>query len=288
LKDFSQSMPYHPQSVIFRAEWLDISKPLTGLPEPCFLLVDKHDQFSATLPNIYLQVEPEVIQPVEGKIIANKHRYALILTFNQRLLDSCENAVEYVYGTTWIPQSYYDSVDIGKKTFSISALAATKNVRNAPGHLFRQAIHRNQPLFSGLPITFYRSSATQPPIEDYGGNPFLGKSKIDLFETHQFAIVVENSRQMNYFTEKLMDCLLTKTIPIYWGCPNVEKYFDTTGWIRLTSNSVEELRDAVASLDASWYSRYLETIEKNHETAKQWVDFYANVSKALGKRSKID
>jgi hypothetical protein len=58
-------------------------------------------------------------------------------------------------------------------------------------------------------------------------------SKIEIFETYMFSIVIENSRQIHYFTEKIIDCLLTKTIPIYYGCPNISDYFDTSGWIIL-------------------------------------------------------
>jgi hypothetical protein len=273
-------MPYHPQTVVFGRGWFDESNPIRGLPEPCYLLVDTHDHFSHSLPNVYIQVEPQAISPLEGTIIANKDRYALILTFNQRILDSCPNAIEYIHGTTWIEKGFYESVDISKKAFAISTLASTKNVLNAPGHLLRKAIHANQPLFEGLPITFFRSSHQQPPLHDYGGNPFLGKSKVELFENFQFAIVIENSRQTNYFTEKLMDCLLTKTIPIYWGCPNVEKFFDTTGWIVLNTTRVEDIRQALSLLEPSYYARFASTVEKNYETAKQWVSFYENISKA--------
>jgi hypothetical protein len=42
---------------------------------------------------------------------------------------------------------------------------------------------------------------------------------------------VESSSETEIFTERLIDCLVTKTIPIYWGCPNISDFFDTSYWI---------------------------------------------------------
>ena len=33
-----------------------------------------------------------------------------------------------------------------------------------------------------------------------------------------FHIAIENVSQRSYFSEKLLDCFLTRTVPVYWGC----------------------------------------------------------------------
>jgi len=38
-------------------------------------------------------------------------------------------------------------------------------------------------------------------------------------------MVLENSQQTNYWTEKLADAYLSWCVPIYWGCPNLNDYF---------------------------------------------------------------
>ena len=35
----------------------------------------------------------------------------------------------------------------------------------------------------------------------------------------------------NYFSEKILNCLACKTIPIYWGHESVKQYFDTSNWL---------------------------------------------------------
>jgi hypothetical protein len=78
-----------------------------------------------------------------------------------------------------------------------------------------------------------------------------------------------------------MDCLLTKTIPIYWGCDNIGDYFDTTGWIILETESVEELQDKLKIVTADYYDKYKDTIEKNYNIALKYIDLYENINNAI-------
>jgi hypothetical protein len=43
---------------------------------------------------------------------------------------------------------------------------------------------------------------------------------------YRYSMVLENSKQLNYWTEKLADAYLSWCIPIYWGCPNLDEFFN--------------------------------------------------------------
>jgi hypothetical protein len=92
--------------------------------------------------------------------------------------------------------------------------------------------------------------------------------------------VIENSKVINYCSEKLLDCLVSKTIPIYWGCPNVEDFFDTTGWI-LFDKLEEDLYIKLYDLDEDYYGKYSEVIEKNYQKAITLKDYNINLNNAL-------
>jgi len=51
------------------------------------------------------------------------------------------------------------------------------------------------------------------------------KYKDEALLPYEYSIAMENSSQNNYFTEKINDCFLSWTMPIYWGCPNIQNYF---------------------------------------------------------------
>jgi hypothetical protein len=42
---------------------------------------------------------------------------------------------------------------------------------------------------------------------------------------YTYSICIENDRQAHYFSEKIMNPLLCNSIPIYYGCTNIESYF---------------------------------------------------------------
>jgi hypothetical protein len=71
------------------------------------------------------------------------------------------------------------------------------------------------------------------------------------------------------FTEKLIDCFLTGTIPIYYGCPSISKFFNTDGM--LIFDSINELSEIVNMIDTEYYYSKIESIKENFELAKKYT-----------------
>ena len=121
-------------------------------------------------------------------------------------------------------------------------------------------------------------------IDLYGrGTPRPIQYKEDALLDYRYSIVVENAKTNNYFTEKLVDCLITGTIPIYWGCPNIGDFFDTDGMI--IENNLEEVQAVVGTLNENEYIKRIEAVKKNLELAKQYAItedwMYENIFKDL-------
>ena len=56
-----------------------------------------------------------------------------------------------------------------------------------------------------------------------GENPF--DDKWDVVAPYKYHIVIENSSDLYYWTEKLSDCYLGGAFPLYHGCRNITDYF---------------------------------------------------------------
>jgi hypothetical protein len=84
-----------------------------------------------------------------------------------------------------------------------------------------------------------------------------------------FSIVVENIKTDYYFTEKIIDCFRTGTIPIYWGCPSIGDFFDKNGII--TFNTELELLEIIKNLKSEDYYDRIDSINKNYEIAKDFL-----------------
>lgn len=62
-------------------------------------------------------------------------------------------------------------------------------------------------------------------IDVYGRGFRDFADKWDVLAPYKYHIAIENSSSKYYWTEKLSDCYLTNTYPLYYGCTNVEEYF---------------------------------------------------------------
>ena len=77
---------------------------------------------------------------------------------------------------------------------------------------------------------------------------------------YMFSVVIENGIYESYYTEKILDCFATGTIPVYLGSPDIADYFNKDGIIELTDEF--EVSDEI-------YESKVEAIRDNLERVKQ-------------------
>lgn len=112
---------------------------------------------------------------------------------------------------------------------------------------------------------------TNIPIDIFGVGIREIKGKIEGLQDYMFSVAIENGKHKNYFTEKIIDCFLTGTIPIYHGCPNIADYFDVRGFI--TFDTKEELTDIIKNLTVNDYQSRKQFLQINFDLAmKYWYD----------------
>jgi len=69
---------------------------------------------------------------------------------------------------------------------------------------------------------------------------YMSKEYHQAISNYKFMICFENKSVKSYLTEKLLIAYLYGAIPIYWGCPNVEDYIDTSSILYLKPDFTEE------------------------------------------------
>lgn len=58
---------------------------------------------------------------------------------------------------------------------------------------------------------------------------------------YMFSVAIENTIQPNYISEKFFDCILTNTVPIYFGCSNIKDIIPEDCYIHLPDiKNIEE------------------------------------------------
>lgn len=124
-------------------------------------------------------------------------------------------------------------MDIPVKSKAVSWIIG--NAMSIPGHVkrryFLQFLQKNAPVDIDL---FGRAVQA---IED----------KWDGLAPYKYSLSVENSCSSDYWTEKIADCFLSWTLPFYWGCTNLEKYFPEESFIRIDIEKPEEAVNIIRS-----------------------------------------
>jgi hypothetical protein len=98
-------------------------------------------------------------------------------------------------------------------------------------------------------------------IDAYGKGVKPVEYKSEALANYRFSIALENSQTDFYFTEKIIDCFLSSTIPIYYGCPRIDRYYDERGMF--VFDSIETLKDIVDELSEGLYEKMLPYVIEN-------------------------
>ena len=86
------------------------------------------------------------------------------------------------------------------------------------------------------------------------------QAKLFFMSNYKFTIAFENESACNYLTEKIIHPFLVKSIPIYWGCPQVAEYYNPAAFInchayKSFSDVIEKVREI--DKDPILYQHYL-------------------------------
>ncbi|MFM9096687.1 MAG: hypothetical protein ACKOQW_00115, partial [Phycisphaerales bacterium] len=113
-----------------------------------------------------------------------------------------------------------------------------------------------------------RSAAPDIALLGRGYRPIGCKSEGHL--PFMYSVVIENGSYPGYFTEKLVDCLLCGSVPIYWGDPEFARHFDPAGIVFCRDEA--DIRRAVLAADAAGFASRLEARIANARRATRFAD----------------
>ncbi len=69
------------------------------------------------------------------------------------------------------------------------------------------------------------------------------KNKHDILRKYEYSIAIENVCEKNYASEKIFDCFLNNTVPLYYGCPNISEIYDENSFETINIESGEVVND---------------------------------------------
>lgn len=187
---------------------------------------------AAIVPHIYEQFVNRFDEVIQN--------YQMIFTHSRELVSRHEKIKWVPASATWIknPKIYKN------KQKRISMITSAKNF--CPGHTSRlQFLIDNQDHLDLYGIGFREIPKKEDGLRNY-----------------MFSVAHENATYPGYFTEKILDCFASGTIPIYRGDPEIGKVFNTDGIVFIDDNL------NLNSLNEDFYYSKMNAIEENLNIVK--------------------
>ena len=182
-------------------------------------------------------ITPQIVESVKQYPEKYLEVFDIIFTHNQELLK-----IDSKF--KWVPAQgfWIKEPKIYEKSKMISMIASNKQM--CEGHRLR--------------LEWVERLWGQVDLYGRGFNEISNKEE-GLCD-YMFSVAIENGQYETYFTEKLLDCFATGTIPVYLGAPDIGKYFNKDGII--------DLSEEFDVSDEIYYNK-MNAIKENLEKVKE-------------------
>jgi hypothetical protein len=181
---------------------------------------------------------PDVIRDFKAHWKEISRAYKYVFMHYKELYDLAENFIYLPPHGYWI-----EKPAIYPKTKLVSLVSSTK--RMGPGHDFRLSwVDR-----------------LKGKVDIYGRGLRTMARKEEALQDYMFSVTIENDQYETYWTEKILDCFVSGTVPIYHGAPDLLDFFNMNGVIILSDNFDP------AQLSADLYYSMMPAIKDNFQRA---------------------
>lgn len=170
--------------------------------------IDKSKKIKTNKFQILYLIESEFLLQIKYLDLINYLKPDLTVTFNKNLINNKNIVYAPAPFKTWIKDQ-----KIYKKTKICSFISSMK--QTTPMQKLRVSLYKK-----------YKDK-----VDCYGIHTNPIENKLEGLKDYCFSFAAENDIVPGYFTEKILDCFVTGTVPIYIGHKYIKEIFDERGII---------------------------------------------------------
>ena len=210
--------------------------------------------------NIWALMQEPYVRDVFDWMVEGHGQYAHVFTHYPPKNNRPNKYVRCQPALPWHVNRSYDELKaqaVPAKQKDVSWI--TSNLTVFPGHKTRMDF-----------LEYLRSRNAS--IDVYGKGINFIVDKWDGLAPYRYSLAIENSSGPDYWTEKIADCFLSWTVPIYYGCANLEAYFPQESFIRIDITRPDEAWEII--VDALTYDNWEARVPALEEARNLVLDRY--------------
>lgn len=251
-----------------------------------FIVFNKSKKSYAFEKAIWFGTEPSFSKHTDPEYIIRNFKY--IFYHNLSVFDGLNTSKNIlIESPIWLP--WYTEINLldimtlnpvktGKISFIVSGLKGLSE----KGALYNERLNfLDKILESNLNIDIYGRGL------DLNDRRYKGSlvDKYDGLMPYEFSITIENFREKNYLSEKFYDAINCKTVPVYFGCTNVNEIENPKGFISLKNlDDITPIEDIVNSnYDYRDFAKKLEEIKierLNNDFFRRLNNVFQNINRS--------
>jgi hypothetical protein len=220
--------------------------------------------------HVWCMIQEPYIPGLYDWIIEGHDAFARVFTHHIPSADS-----KYVRSYPILPWGVDLSYDellespIPNKTSGVSWIASRLSL--LPGHRKRNALRE------------FLTTQHPESVDIFGRGIRFIENKWNALAPYRYSLAIENSSNKDYWTEKVADCFLSWTLPLYDGCINLEDYFDSASFIRIDAGDHAATVRRIQELNRSnEWERRLPAIEESRRRILNEYQFFPALCRAIG------
>ena len=172
-----------------------------------------------------------------GMVITNQEQ---IFSYQDTNVIHTHTLLPWYVGMTWEPD-HSNRITLNYNEIKNAMPEKTKLISVVSSYKTFSAGHVNRQRFVNRLIKHFGDQ-----IDVFGEKVNDFRDKWDVTAPYKYQIVIENCRNKDYWTEKLGDCFLANTYPIYYGCTNINDYFPENSY---TEIDITKPDDAIKAIE---------------------------------------
>jgi hypothetical protein len=212
--------------------------------------------------------------PVDDQVV--KCNPANILILHQEPGDIISNKFMYQYKDYRVYSHMEEVADVIAqpalgwhvgKTYTELKSMAVEGVAADKARLISGVVSSNVSLLGHYKrLRFKEFLESRLDIDFYGKGYNYIEDKWTGLYPYKFSVAIENTSKKDYWTEKIADCFLAYTYPVYYGCTNIGKYFPKNSFIQIDIEKYEYSLDKIKDvLSSDYYSENFDNLNEARE-----------------------